>query len=175
MEDFPFEKFLEAPFLTFVLVLIIGWRFHQDISNRLRAISELTIAGKTKIKLGYKEVDAKELGDALTSALQALEARVEELEATQSTSSRPHDVEATEASADTIPEEMREFLRPRVDDMLNSPVWQARYIDTLAKNTSVSEDLMHVYLRSRKDVAVFNDGGRPAAMLRRRSRNKDVS
>lgn len=169
---FPFEKFLEWPFLTFVILLIIGFRFHKEISERLSSISELTLGGKTKITLGSREVDARNIGDALTQAFQELESRVEAIEASQLDSdanklSRNNEVLR---DGDEIPEGLREFLWSRVYKMLNSDYWYARYVDTLASNTKTSEALMLSFLRSRPDVEVFQDGDRWAASLKSRSK-----
>ena len=49
------------------------------------------------------------------------------------------------------------------------------YVDTLAKNTSTSEDLMRRFLEERPDVHVFKDGDRWAASLTSRSSPKRKS
>lgn len=172
MEDIPVDKFLEWPFLAFLILLFIGFRFHKEISERLSSISELTFGGKTKIILGSKEVDAKNIGDALTLAFQELESRVEAIEASQLDRAPERNGQESEpfVDAEEIPEGLRELLWSRAYSMLNSNYWYARYVDTLAKNTHTSEELMLSFLQSRPDVEVFKDGDRWAASLKTRSR-----
>lgn len=177
MENIPFAKFLEWPFLAFLILLIMGFRFHKEISERLSAISELTLGGKTKITLGSREVEAKNIGDALTQAFQDLESRVEAIEATQPPPEQNQENQSTEGATDIgeVPEGLREFLWSRVYQMLSSDYWYARYVDTLAGNTSTSEELMLSFLKSRPDVEVFKDGNRWAASLKSRSQDKPSS
>ncbi|MEO9652432.1 MAG: hypothetical protein ABJ360_25670 [Roseobacter sp.] len=175
--SFPFEKLLEWPFLTFVILLIIGFRFHKEISERLSSISELTLGGKTKITLGSREVEARNIGDALTQAFQELESRVEAMEASQLDSNTKQQDQNSEAllDVDEIPDGLREFLWSRVYKMLNSDYWYARYVDTLASNTKTSEALMLSFLQSRPDVEVFQDGNRWVASLKSRSKKRRSS
>ena len=172
MGNFPVEKLLDWPFLAFLILLFVGFRFHKEIAERLSSISELTFGGKTKITLGSKEIDAKNIGDALTQAFQELEARVEAIEALQLDDVREEEnpEKIALADSDEVPEGLRDLLWSRTYSMLNSDYWYARYVDTLAKNTHTSETLMLSFLRSRPDVEVFKDGDRWAASLKSRSR-----
>ncbi len=52
--------------------------------------------------------------------------------------------------------------------MLESNLWLGRYVETLAKNTSVSEETMLKFCRSRDDIGLFQDGERWVAALQER-------
>ena len=165
------ENLLDWPFLGFLLLVICGLKFHKPISDRIGSVTELTLGGKTKIVLGSKEIAAHEIGDALTSAFRELEARVERIEAHESfEQSEQHKTELDEPDGQgELPQGLQAFLWENVYKMLNSDYWFARYVDTLAKNTSVSEDAMLKFLKERPDVEVFKDGDRWAANLKSRS------
>ncbi|MEP1931952.1 MAG: hypothetical protein ABJJ37_11785 [Roseibium sp.] len=159
------EQILDWPFLAFLILMFIGFRFHKEIAERLSSISELSILGKTKIILGTKEVKAAEIGEALTQAFQDLEGRVEQLEIEKSQA----DTEAVEEEEGVVPEGLKDMLWDRVYSLLNSEFWYARYVDTLAEKTATSPKLMYNFLKDRPDVDVFKDGHKWAASLRSRS------
>ncbi|MEM6901540.1 MAG: hypothetical protein AAGF76_10620 [Pseudomonadota bacterium] len=172
MDNFAYDKLLDWPFLAFLVLLFAGIRFHKEIAERLASISELTLGGSTKIKLGRREVDAQNIGDALTQAFQELEARVEAIEA-QNLSRVEYKVDRSEAEAESVdepPEVLKEVPWSRVFEMLNSEFWYARYVETLAANTYTSEDTMLEFLKERPDVDVYRDrdGGRWLAKLKSR-------
>ncbi|MGA2191448.1 MAG: hypothetical protein ABSH33_23270, partial [Steroidobacteraceae bacterium] len=66
---------------------------------------------------------------------------------------------------DEIPRGLEAQLVDRVYPMLGSKLWLGRYVQTLAKNASVSEDLMLKFCRSRNDIGLFKDGDRWVAAL----------
>jgi hypothetical protein len=52
--------------------------------------------------------------------------------------------------------------------MLESNLWLGRYVTTLAKAASVTEDTMLTFCKSKSDIGLFKDGNRWVAALRER-------
>jgi hypothetical protein len=161
-------KVLDWPFLAFVLVVVFLRMFRSAVRDRIGSVREMTFGGSTKITLGVKEIDASNIGKELTDALRGLVQRVEALEGKVNAETRGADIK--ESASDEIPSGLKDLLWRSVFPMLNSDLWYARYVDTLAKNTSTSPELMERFLRSRPEVEVFQDGHRLAAGLKSRSR-----
>jgi TIR domain len=65
-----------------------------------------------------------------------------------------------------VPPGLETILVKLVYPMLESKRWFGRYVETLAKAASVSEEMMLMFCRSRGDVDLFMDGERWVATLK---------
>ena len=163
-------KLLDWPFLAFLLIILFFRLFSSAIRDRIGSVVEMTIGGNTKIVLGIKQIEAADIGKELTETLRALEERVEAIEG--KVSPKPGVETISADGTPDIPGGLQELLWKLVYPMLNSDLWYARHVDTLAKNTSTSPELMEKFLRSRPEVDVFLDGNKVAAGLKSRSSSR---
>jgi Alpha/beta hydrolase family len=86
------------------------------------------------------------------------------------TSENPHPLPIKRESLENqqIPTALEKILEDNVYTMLKSSVWLGRYVETLAKSASVSEETMLKFCRSRDDIGLFQDGERWVAALQER-------
>lgn len=161
------SKILDWPFLFFVLVLLILYKFRVEISLWMRGVTEFEISkGTIKFKIGKDEVSLDKLDATLTARLRELQ---EEIEALRNTGNASRNLLAPpEGERGEIPAGMETLLVERVYPMLTSKLWLGRYVETLAKAAAVSEELMLKFCRSRGDIGLFKDGDRWVAALSER-------
>ncbi len=165
------SKLLDWPFLLFVLVIVVGFRFGQEIVAVLRR-GDITLAwGERSIRLRDlsqsfdKEIDPiRDDIDGLKRAVTRLEAQGVQIDHPQP--SLP-ETAATSAARNDLQEETKRRLR----EALQSPKFSWRSIDRLAAIAAVEESVVLDVLRSDPEV-IFSLGksGRQLAGLRSRVR-----
>ena len=123
-------------------------------------------------KIGKDEVPLANLGSAITDRLRELEVAIESVK-TQQVKPEVREIEAESTDDLEIPISLEKILEDNVYKMLKSNLWLGRYVETLAKNTSVSEETILKFCRSRGDIGLFKDGERWVAALQERLDTKN--
>ena len=164
------EKLLDWPFLFFILMIFVVFRFRPEISSWIKRIKEFEIGdGKFKFKIGKDEVPVENLGQAITDRLRDLESEIETLQASQSNLNET--ARTLEPNNDElIPEDLYKLLEKRIYRMLRSRLWKGRYVKTLASSTSVSEETILKFARSRDDIELSQVKDQWVATLQERLR-----
>jgi len=70
MSAFPFDKLLDWPFLTFLIIVMVSFRFRNEISEQISSISELSFGERAKISIGARK-SATEIVEVASSGEQA--------------------------------------------------------------------------------------------------------
>ena len=112
-------------------------------------------------------MSVENLGSAITDRLRDLEVGIESIK-TQQVKPEVSEIKSNSTEDLEIPIALEKILEENVYKMLESNLWLGRYVRTLAKNTSVSEETMLKFCRSRGDRGVFKDGERWVAALKER-------
>lgn len=153
-------KLLDWPFLLFI-ALIIGLVAFKE------KLQELEI-GKSGIrfKIGIKDVTIDQLDKVITERLQELQEEIETLKSKQLV--EIEELAKDEDEIEGIPRGLYELMEERIYPMLRSELWLARYVSTISRKISVSEDLVRKFCEHQPDIVVYMSGGRLAAGLSER-------
>jgi hypothetical protein len=158
-------KLLDWPFLFFILILSALIKFRSEVSEWMKRVNEVKITrGTLHFKIGNDQVSLGKLDTTITARLRELQEEIESVRKDMTARSTPA-ATAEVNTHDEIPRGLEAQLVDRVYPMLGSKLWLGRYVQTLAKNASVSEDLMLKFCRSRNDIGLFKDGDRWVAAL----------
>ena len=150
-----------------VIIISIVLLFNSGMLSRLENLGVSQDKGFTaNFKIGKDEVSLENLGSTITDRLRELEVSIESVKTQQV---KPEVKEIASKSEELeVPKALEKILEENVYRMLESNLWLGRYVETLAKNTSVSEETMLKFCRSRDDIGLFKDGGRWVAALQER-------
>jgi hypothetical protein len=130
--------------------------------------------GKPNFTIGDDTVTLPDLGEVLTARLRALQLEIESVR--NEMSAKAVAVEQKKAHAENeITDALASLLKKQVFPMLESELWVARYIDTLANASSVPEELMHRFCKSQDAIEVFMQKGRWAAALKSRKQGRTLT
>jgi hypothetical protein len=171
------EKLLDWPFLFCILIVVAAVRYRNGITAIMDRVSEFALSKDgLSFKIGADEVSLDKLDSAITARLRDLQEEIEEIRS--KSSSFP--VQFREAMPSVSQPDAESEIPPGLDaaiadvvyPMLASKLWVGRYVETLAKSASVSEETMLKFCRSRSDIGVFKDGTRWVAALAERLNSK---
>lgn len=156
---------LEIPDIILISLVLL---FNSGILSRLENVGVSQDKGFTaNFKIGKDEVSVENLGSAITDRLRELEVGIESIK-TQQVKPEVSEIKSNSTEDLEIPIALEKILEENVYKMLESNLWLGRYVRTLAKNTSVSEETMLKFCRSRGDIGLFKDGERWVAALKER-------
>ena len=156
---------LEIPDIILISLVLL---FNSGILSRLENVGVSQDKGFTaNFKIGKDEVSVENLGSAITDRLRELEVGIESIK-TQEVKPEVSEIKSNSTEDLEIPIALEKILEENVYKMLESNLWLGRYVRTLAKNTSVSEETMLKFCRSRGDIGLFKDGERWVAALKER-------
>ena len=156
---------LEIPDIILISLVLL---FNSGILSRLENVGVSQDKGFTaNFKIGKDEVSVENLGSAITDRLRDLEVGIESIK-TQQVKPEVSEIKSNSTEDLEIPIALEKILEENVYKMLESNLWLGRYVRTLAKNTSVSEETMLKFCRSRGDIGLFKDGERWVAALKER-------
>lgn len=157
-------KKIEIPDIILISVVLI---FNSGILDRLENFG-LSDKGLTaKFKIGKDEVPIENLGETITSRLRELETGIESVKSLQI----EPDIKSIELQSNgrtEIPKALEKIIENTIYPMLESNLWLGRYVKTLAKASSVSEEMMLDFCKSRDDIGLFEDGEQWVAALESR-------
>lgn len=156
---------LDTPDIILISLVLL---FNSGILNRLENLGVSKEKGfVVSFKIGKDEVSLENLGSAITERLRELESSIESVKM-QKIESRIREIKSESPEDTEISMALEKILEKNVYIMLQSNLWLGRYVKTLAKNTSVSEETMLKFCRSRDDIGLFKDGERWVAALQER-------
>lgn len=156
---------LETPDIILISLVLL---FNSGILSRLENLGVSQDKGFTaNFKIGKDEVSLENLGATITDRLRELEVSIESVK-TQQVKPEVGEIKSESTEDAEIPSALEKILKDNVYKMLESNLWLGRYVETLAKNISVSEETMLKFCRSRDDIGLFKDGGRWVAALQER-------
>jgi hypothetical protein len=146
------------------------FKFRESITFWLKRIKEVELGdGKLNFKIGKDEVSLPDLDVVITDRLRELQEQIESIRKDMTAEEVAVEQEQTNADNE-IPKGLEALLVKQVYPKLKSKLWLGRYVQTLRKESSVSEDLMLKFCRSQNDIEVFKDGDRWVAALKGRTR-----
>jgi hypothetical protein len=163
------EGVFDWPFIFAVAVGIIFIKYRAQFEVWISKVSEVKF-GDIQFKIGKDEVPLKELDTAITNRLRELQEEIEKLKADNIPKM---DAMSENLAGEEIPEGLQKIMIAQVYPMLKSNLWLGRYVKTLAKTCSVTEETMLKFCRARDDIGLFNDGGRWVAALKDRLDGKN--
>ena len=164
---------IETPDIILIALLLL---FNSGILDRLENLGVSKEKGfmANFFKIGKDEVPTDDLGTVITNRLRELEDNIEAINK-QQIKAEVEEIKAQSRSVENeaISPSLNKILQENIYPMLKTNLWIGRYVDTLAKNTSVSEEIILKFCRERDDIELYKkkdkNGERWVALLKERS------
>ncbi len=161
------ERLLDWPVILGALACFVFVKYRTLLELWMTRVSEVKF-GDLQFKIGKDEVPLERLDATITARLRELQEEIDGLKLVE----QPTSISEVEYSTGKeIPEVLRERMTEQVYPMLKSNLWLGRYVKTLAKACSVTEETMLTFCRSRSDIGLFKDGAKWVAALKERLDN----